>query len=189
MTSFITRLAVAPDQMARENNAAQRIAADSRLGIPLTISTDPRNHSQAVFGASTRGGGFSLWPETLGLAAIGDLSLVRRFGEIARREYRATGIHMALSPQADLATEPRWPRTAATFGLDPKLLSRLVAAYVTSFQGSDADLARNGVATVVKHWVGYGAQPEGFDGHNYYGRIARLDEASFAQHVSRSTVR
>jgi beta-glucosidase len=184
VTSFITRLAVAPDAMARQNNAAQRVAEGSRLGIPLTISTDPRNHFQAVFGASTRGGGFSLWPETLGLAAIGDLSLVRRFGEIARREYRATGIHMALSPQADLATEPRWPRTTATFGSDPAAVSRLVGAYVAGFQGSDTGLTRDGVATVVKHWVGYGAQPDGFDGHNYYGRIARLANATFAQHVA-----
>ncbi|MBT2186098.1 glycoside hydrolase family 3 protein [Sphingobium nicotianae] len=184
VTSFITRLAVAPDQMARENNAVQRIAEGTRLGIPLTLSSDPRNHFQAVFGASTKGGGFSLWPETLGLAAIGDLSLVRRFGEIARREYRATGIHMALSPQADLATEPRWPRTTATFGSDPKAVSRLVGAYIEGFQGSRTGLTRNGVAAVVKHWVGYGAQPEGFDGHNYYGRVARLDNASFAQHVS-----
>jgi beta-glucosidase len=184
VTSFITRLAVSPEQMARENNAAQRIAEGARLGIPLTISSDPRNHFQAVFGASTRGGGFSLWPETLGLAAIGDPALVRRFGEIARREYRAVGIHMALSPQADLATEPRWPRTTATFGSDPQQVSRLVGAYVAGFQGSDTGLTRGGVATVVKHWVGYGAQPEGFDAHNYYGRIARLDDRSFARHVS-----
>ena len=184
VTSFITRLAVAPDQMARENNAAQRIAEGGRLGIPLTISSDPRNHFQAVFGASTRGGGFSLWPETLGLAAIGDPALVRRFGEIAHREYRAVGIHMALSPQADLATEPRWPRTTATFGSDPQMVSRLVGAYVAGFQGSDTGLTRSGVATVVKHWVGYGAEPEGFDAHNYYGRIAKLDDKSFAQHVA-----
>ncbi len=112
ITSFITRLSVPPSQLAAQNNAVQRVAERGRLGIPLTISTDPRNHFQAVFGASTRGGGFSLWPETLGLAAIGDPALVRRFADIARGEYRATGIHMALSPQADLATEPRWPRRA-----------------------------------------------------------------------------
>lgn len=52
------------------------------------------------------------------------------------------------------------------------------------FQGGADGLVRSGVATVVKHWVGYGAEPEGFDGHNYYGRIARLDNESFAQHVA-----
>jgi beta-glucosidase len=37
---------------------------------------------------------------------------------------------------------------------------------------------------VVKHWAGYGAEPEGFDGHNYYGRILRHDDASLALHVA-----
>lgn len=184
ITSVISRLTIPPALLAAQNNAIQRLAARTRLGIPVTISTDPRNHFQAVFGASTTGGGFSLWPETLGFAAIGDPALVRRFGEVARREYRAVGIHMALSPQADLATEPRWPRVTATFGADPALVSALAGAYVEGFQGSRVGLVPGGVATVAKHWVGYGAQPDGFDAHNQYGRRARLDRDSFAQHVA-----
>ncbi len=135
LNSFITRLVVAPRRLAEQNNEVQRLAEQTRLGIPVTISTDPRNHFQAVLGASTAGGGFSLWPETLGLAATGDADLVRRFGEVARREYRAVGIQMALSPQADLASEPRWPRVTATFGSDPADVSRMVQAYVEGFQG------------------------------------------------------
>ena len=184
VTSFITRLAVPARMLAEQNNAVQRLAEQSRLGIPVTISTDPRNHFQVVLGASTGGGGFSLWPETLGMAALRDPALVRRFGDIARQEYRAVGIHMALSPQADLATEPRWPRTTATFGSDPALVSMMAGAYVQGFQGGSAGVRRDGVATVVKHWVGYGAEPGGFDGHNYYGRVVRLDDASFARHVA-----
>jgi beta-glucosidase len=184
ITSFITRLTVPPKTMAEQNNAVQSLAEHSRLGIPVTISTDPRNHFQAVLGASTTGGGFSLWPETLGFAALRDPARVRRFGDIARREYRAVGIQMALSPQADLATEPRWPRGTATFGSNPALVSQLAGAYVEGFQGGKDGVHKDGVATVVKHWVGYGAEPEGFDGHNYYGRIARLDSASFARHVA-----
>jgi len=71
VNSFITRLSVSPGALARQNNKLQKMAEESRLGIPLTISTDPRNHFQAVFGASTKGGGFSLWPETLGFATFG----------------------------------------------------------------------------------------------------------------------
>ncbi|AOH86377.1 beta-glucosidase [Sphingomonas panacis] len=184
ITSFITRLAVPPAEMAAQNNAVQRVAEGARLGIPITISTDPRNHFQAVLGASTAGGGFSVWPETLGFAALRDPARVRRFGDIARSEYRAVGIHMALSPQADLASEPRWPRVTATFGSDPALVSKMVGAYVEGFQGGANGVTRGGVATVVKHWVGYGAEPEGFDGHNAYGSVAKLDNASFARHVA-----
>lgn len=184
VNSLITRLALPPAKLAGQNNALQHIADGSRLGIPITISTDPRNHFQVVLGASTAGGGFTLWPETLGMAALGDPALVRRFGDVARREYRAVGIHMALSPQADLASEPRWPRGTATFGSDPAKVSALVGAYVAGFQHGTTGVARDGVATIVKHWVGYGAEPNGFDAHNYYGRIVKLNDASFARHVS-----
>jgi beta-glucosidase len=177
VTSFITRLTLAPAELAAQNNAAQEVAERGRLGIPLTISTDPRNHFQYVLGAAESGTGTTQWPELTGFAALRDADLVRRFGEIARREYRALGIHMALSPQLDLVTEPRWARGSSTFGSDPALSSRLGAAYVAGFQGSNAGLAPHGVMTVAKHWVGYGAQPDGFDGHNYYGRFARPGES------------
>lgn len=183
VSSFITRLVMEPAAFAEQNNAVQRLAAATRLGIPVTISTDPRHHFHATAGASTNGGGFSQWPETLAFAAIGDAELVRRFGDAARREYRAVGIHMALSPQADLGSEPRWPRITATFGSDPATVSRLAGAYVAGFQGGVNGLARDGVAAIVKHWVGYGAAPEGYDGHNQYGREVRLSDAGFARHV------
>ena len=173
ITSFITRLALEPAELAEQNNSVQILAAGARLGIPVTISTDPRNHFSYVLGASSSAAGNTKWPELTGFAALRDPARVRQFGEIARREYRALGIHMALSPQLDLFTEPRWARGNGTFGSDPQLTSALGAAYVAGFQGADHGLTRDGVITVVKHWVGYGAQPEGFDGHNYYGRFAR----------------
>ncbi|AHE52979.1 glycoside hydrolase family 3 protein [Sphingomonas sanxanigenens] len=183
INSFITRLVVAPAAFAHQNNMVQKLAEGTRLGIPVTISTDPRHHFQATLGASTTGGSFTLWPDTLGFAALGDANLVRRFGDIARQEYRAVGIHMALSPQADVGSEPRWSRFSATFGSDSETISRLAGAYVEGFQGGTSGVRLDGVATVVKHWVGYGAEPEGFDGHNHYGRNVTLSDASFADHV------
>ena len=53
--------------------------------------------------------------------------LVKRFGDIARQEYLAVGITQALSPQADLATEPRWARINGTFGEDAALAKRVDA--------------------------------------------------------------
>lgn len=183
ITSFITRLPVSPREMAVQNNKVQEIAERTRLGIPVTISTDPRHHFQYVLGAASAGGGVSQWPELLGFGALRDAALVKRFAQIARRDYRASGIHMALSPQADLFTEPRWARGAGTFGADPKLARDLVGAYVEGFQGSSSGPTREGVLTVVKHWVGYGATPEGWDGHNYYGRFARVDTESLDLHI------
>lgn len=184
VNSVITRLAIPPAAFAAQNNQLQAIAERTRLGIPVTISTDPRSHFQVVAGASNTGSGFSQWPETLGLGALDDAALVKRFATIVRNEYRAVGIHMALSPQADLGTEPRWSRITGTFGESPERVGAMVTAYTQGMQGSDTGLTRDGVATVVKHWVGYGASVDGFDGHNYYGRFARFPGGRFADHVT-----
>lgn len=183
VNSMITRLSVAPAIFAAQNNALQSIAEGTRLGIPLTISTDPRSHFQALAGASVSTIGFSQWPETLGLGALDDPALTKRFASIVRSEYRAVGIQMALSPQADLATEPRWSRITGTFGESPDRVGAMVTAYTQGMQGSATHLTRDGVATIVKHWVGYGASVDGFDGHNYYGRYARFPGGRFADHV------
>src|SRR5574341_806537 len=169
-----------PASLATQNNALQAIAERTRLGIPVTISSDPRHHFQYVFGATSQPSGFSQWPEPLGFGAIGDTSVMRRFGDIARQEYRAVGIHMALSPQADLATEPRWSRINGTFGEDAQLAKRMVQAYIIGFQNGANGLKKDSVIAVVKHWVGYGAQPEGFDGHSAYGKYAVFPKNNFA---------
>jgi beta-glucosidase len=172
-----------PASIATQNNALQAIAERTRLGIPVTISTDPRHHFQYVFGATSQPSGFSQWPEPLGFAAIGDTALMRGFGDIARQEYRAVGIHMALSPQADLATEPRWPRVSGTFGEDAALAEQLVHAYVAGFQHGTMGVDSTGVVTVVKHWVGYGAAKDGWDSHTYYGRFATFPGHNFEYHI------
>src|SRR5438874_9186811 len=48
VNSMITRLSGDPATLAAQNNALQAIAEGTRLGIPVTISTDPRNHFQYV---------------------------------------------------------------------------------------------------------------------------------------------
>ena len=183
VNSFITRLGGAASSLAAENNKLQEIAENTRLGIPLTISTDPRNHFQYTLGASAQTGKFSQWPETLGLAAIGDATLVRRFADVARQEYRAVGIQETLSPQADLSTEPRWSRINGTFGEDADLTQKLVRAYVEGFQHGANGADSTGVLTVVKHWVGYGAQKNGLDSHNSYGRLAAFEPGKLDYHV------
>lgn len=183
VNSFITRLRGDAATLAAQNNALQEIAEKTRLGIPLTISTDPRNHFQYTLGASVQPSGFSQWPETLGFAALRDASLVRRFADIARQEYRAVGIEETLSPQADIATEPRWSRISGTFGEDPDIARDLVKAYVQGFQHGASGLDSAGVLAVVKHWVGYGAQANGLDSHNSYGKFASFSPGDLAIHV------
>ncbi|CAI0873382.1 Periplasmic beta-glucosidase precursor [Serratia fonticola] len=171
VNTFITRMAGDPQHISADNNALQEMAEKSRLGIPVTISTDPRNHFVNDPNAtSVAAGSFSQWPEPLGLAAIDDTALSKTFGDIARQEYRAVGIHMALSPQADLATEPRWGRINGTFGEDNQLAKRQVQAYIEGFQHGDKGLTQDSVITVVKHFAGGGPQLGGLDPHNIFGK-------------------
>ncbi|MEM9422296.1 MAG: glycoside hydrolase family 3 N-terminal domain-containing protein, partial [Pseudomonadota bacterium] len=123
-------------------------------------------------------------PEPLGLAAIGDPETTHRFADIARQEYRAVGIVQALSPMADLATEPRWPRVLGTFGEDATLAKSQTRAYVTGFQSGEQGLSSKSVASVVKHWAGYGAAKDGYDSHSYYGRFATFPGNNFEEHLT-----
>ena len=170
------------DETARWLNAVQRLAERTRLGIPATISSDPRHSAmRQEFVAAFSMRELSRWPEPLGLAALGDSALVREFGRVAAREYRALGIHVALHPQADLATEPRWSRISGTFGEDADLAARLTAAYVRGFQGDS--LGPTGVATVVKHFAGGGPQEDGWDPHFRYGKNQVYPGHNLAYHL------
>ncbi|MBK8617591.1 MAG: glycoside hydrolase family 3 protein [Anaerolineales bacterium] len=143
-------------------NKLQRFAEQTRLGIPVTIASDPRNHfTRNIFSMAAMD--FSQWCETLGFAAIDDIELVRRFADIVRKEYLAVGIRISLHPQIDLATEPRWPRISGTFGEDAQLTARLVQAYIEGFQGET--LGSHSVACMTKHFPGGGPQNEGLDPH------------------------
>lgn len=167
--------------IARWHNKVQELAASTRLGIPVTISTDPRNSFSENPGAALLAGPFSQWPEPLGLAATHDPELVRRFADIARQEYTAVGIRVALHPQVDLTTEPRWARQAHTFGEDVELSSRLADAYIRGFQG-DA-FGAGSVSTMTKHFPGGGPQKDGEDPHFDYGREQVYPGGQFELHL------
>ena len=144
------------------HNNLQGLAEKSRLGIPVTLASDPRNHfSSTIFAMAALE--FSQWCEPLGFGAIGDAELVRQFADMVRQEYLAVGIRVALHPQLDLATEPRWPRISGSFGEDAALTAVLAAAYIRGLQGER--LGPHSVACMTKHFPGGGPQKEGLDPH------------------------
>lgn len=161
------------------NNNAQSLVEGIGLGIPVNTSSDPRHGSDsyAEYNAGA-GGKISMWPGTLGIAATFDPEIMRKFGEIASIEYRALGIATALSPQIDLATEPRWGRFDGTMGEDPVLAADMARAYVDGFQTSEGEAHIEGgwgyhsVNAMVKHWPGGGPEEGGRDGHFGYGAYA-----------------
>ena len=149
-------------------NRVQGIAEKTRLGIPVTLSSDPRHGVSDNPGAGIREATFSRWPEPIGLGATGDIALVEAFAEAVRQEYVAIGLRLALHPMADLATEPRWSRTSGTFGSSPDLVGAMTAAYIRRLQGDE--LGPTSVACMTKHFPGGGAQEDGEDPHFPYGK-------------------
>jgi len=175
---LVTRVE-SPEVAATWNNNVQAFVEGLNHGIPANNSSDPRHETSSDaeynYGA---GGQISLWPSSLGMAATFDPALMKNFGLIAAQEYRALGIATALSPQVDLATDPRWSRFSGTFGEGTKLATEMARAYCDGFQTSPAELAIDGawgyqsVNAMVKHWYGYGAQEGGRDSHYNYGKYA-----------------
>lgn len=171
---------------ARWNNRMQAFVEKIGLGIPCNNSSDPRHAPDAntEFNAGA-GGDISKWPESLGLAATFDPELVRRFGRIASKEYRAMGIATALSPQVDIATEPRWMRFNGTFGEDSLLSAEMAESYCDGFQTDETTggWGNGSVNTMVKHWPGGGSGEGGRDAHYAYGKFAVYPGDNFEEHL------
>lgn len=180
-----------PGVAAAWNNNVQAFAEGLSLGIPVNTSSDPRHvtQSNAEFNAGA-GGAISQWPDGLGLAATFDPNIVQQFGSIAAKEYRALGITTALSPQVDLATEPRWYRLISTFGESPALSTDMARAYIDGFQTSTgSDEIKDGwgwtsVNAMVKHWPGGGPEEGGRDAHFAYGKFAVYPGKNFSAHTA-----
>lgn len=182
MTHFnVLGAAPTAEKMAEWHNRVQDLAKTTRLGIPVTLSTDPRHSFSDNPLAAIMSGPFSEWPEPLGLAAIADEDVVEKFGDIARQEYTAVGFRVALHPQVDLATEPRWARQLQTFGEDADLTSRLGAAYIRGFQGEE--VGPESVEAMVKHFPGGGPQKDGEDAHFETGREQVYPGDNFEHHL------
>ena len=177
----LLRMVQDPRQVAGWHNQLQELAAGTALKIPVTLSTDPRHHFTDNPGAAFNAGALSQWPEALGLAALRSAELVHKFADIARQEYLALGFRVALHPQVDLATEPRWSRIGATFGEDADLTSELAVAYVRGFQGPA--IGPMSVSTMTKHFPGGGPQLDGEDPHFDYGREQVYPGGNFEYHV------
>ena len=141
---------------AETMNTVQEYAEASRLGVPVLVSMDSVHGLSYVSGATVTG-------HNLALAATRDEDLVTRLAEIARDEHIAIGVRMTLSPESDIASEPRWGRVMETFGEDPELVTRMVRAQIVAFQNGEDGLNSEGIVACIKHFPGAGPQMDGKD--------------------------
>jgi beta-glucosidase len=176
-----------PEIAAQWNNKLQAYCESLGFGIPANNSTDPRHgtRAKAEYDAAS-GGEISMWPNSLGMAATFDPLLVQNFGQVAATEYRALGITTALSPQVDIATEPRWARFNGTFGESPLLSAAMAQAYCDGFQTTKNAITGWGLGSVnamVKHWPGGGSGEGGRDAHYGSGKFAVYPGNNFSAHL------
>ncbi|MFE5332169.1 glycoside hydrolase family 3 protein [Embleya sp. NPDC056575] len=170
-----------PVETARWNNHVQDLAAATRLGIPVTLASDPRHGFTENPATAFTGGAFSRGPEPIGLAATDDPALVEEYAAAIAAELRAVGVRVAIHPMADLATEPRKPRTGGTFGEDADRAARILAGYIRGMQGER--LGPDSVACMTKHFPGGGPQEGGEDPHFAYGTRAVYPGGNLDYHL------
>jgi len=92
----------------------------------------------------------SSFPGNLALGAVDDVGLTRRVAAAIGGELAAVGVNMNLAPVADVIVDPAAAIVGVrSFGSDPQLVGRHVAAYVEGLQGT-------GVAACAKHYPGHG---------------------------------
>ncbi len=183
LTHFNFYGGASPENIAKRLNELQQIAERTRLGIPLSISSDPVHEVPRGGGiASFTLGGVSNWPSQLGFAAGRDASMLEAFGKIAAAEYRAMGFTTALHPMSDMATEPRWARNFGTFGSNAELSAEMTVAYMKGFQGEG--LSDQSVMTMVKHFPGGGPQLDGLDPHLKSGESQVYPGDHFDYHLA-----
>ena len=143
---------------AKDINRIQRIAVkESRLGIPVVFATDIIHGYWTVF------------PVPLGMAATFDANDARVAAQVAGLEGYSHGQRWTFAPMVDHPGDPRWGRVVETFGESPRVSSDYAVATIEGFQRSLANLpgspapADFGVATCLKHYIGYGGAQAGKD--------------------------
>src|SRR5699024_297283 len=171
MRHFIMRETPTGSRIATWINAMNEVAETTRWSIPVLVAANSKNELGGFkLGSRPDDQDFTQWPGTLGLAATGDVELIRRFAQYSRQEWVASGLRKGYMYMADTATDPRWFRTNGTFGEDPQFNAAAIRAVVEGFQGTDGP-GSDAVALTTKHFPGGGARVHGFDPHCAEGKF------------------
>jgi beta-glucosidase len=126
------------------------VVNETRLGIPL------------LFGFDVIHGHKTLFPIPLASSCSWDLEAIEKSAHIAAIEASAVGINWTFAPMVDITRDARWGRVMEGAGEDPYLGSKIGAAQIKGFQGTDLS-SNSSIAACVKHFAGYGFAESGRD--------------------------
>jgi beta-glucosidase len=133
----------------------QRIATESRLGIPVIFGIDAI-HGHAIHNGAT------VFPSQLALAASWDPDLAEKVGTVTAREVSAEGLHWTFSPVLCLGRDTRWGRVNETFGEDGYLAGKMGAGIIRGYQGKNPG-DEDRIIACAKHYIAYGESAGGRD--------------------------
>jgi beta-N-acetylhexosaminidase len=137
---FATNTADGPQAVAQLSAAIRVANPDAVIAVDEEGGDVTRLH--ALDGSPVLG------PAALG--AVDDVELTRAVGRSIGAELTAAGINLDLGPVADVNSNPDNPVIGTrSFGTEPALVARHVAAWVTGLQEA-------GVAACAKHFPGHG---------------------------------
>ena len=131
----------------------QRIAQQSRLGIPLLLGIDAIHGNGLIEGCT-------IYPTDINMASTFHPELMERIGAETAQEMRQCGMAWTFAPNLDVARDPRWGRMGECFGEDPWLVSEMGKYAILGLQGRDGQFADGKVLACAKHLIG-GGEPAG----------------------------
>ncbi|NMC06658.1 MAG: beta-glucosidase, partial [Candidatus Lokiarchaeota archaeon] len=121
------------------------------------------NHGNEALHGVVRPGKATVFPMAIAFGATWDPDLIFEVAAAISDEARAkyykdsvpggpTGLLTFWSPTVNMARDPRWGRTAETYGEDPWLTSRIGIQFVRGLQGNDPRYLK--VVSTPKHFAG-----------------------------------
>ena len=124
------------------------------------------------------------FPQGVGLGRTWDPDLVRQAGAVIGSEARyifendknPRAFLVLLTPNADLARDPRWGRTQESYGEDPFLDGTLAAALIRGIQGDDPKYWQ--AASLLKHFLANSNE------HGRYGSSSDFDVRLLREYYS-----
>lgn len=134
-----------PVQTAQLTNGLQKMALETRHGLPLLIATDQEG---GVVARLTTGA--TELPGNMALGATRDLELADQAGAITAKELRAVGIQMNLAPDLDVNVNPANPVIGVrSYAEKPELVAKMGQKAIQAMQ-------KNRVVATAKHFPGHG---------------------------------
>ena len=124
------------------------------------------------------------FPEGAGIARTWDPALVRRAGAVIGSEARyvyenaktSRAALILLTPNADLARDPRWGRTQESYGEDPFFNGTIATALIRGLQGDDPKYWQ--AASLLKHFLANSNE------RGRYGSSSDFDTRLFREYYS-----